>query len=74
MRLSSEDVASVGIVLGALKMQAAALHPASRIAHLWRDWIDLLEPTADVASDGMVRDRALLIALDQTSPPHASGE
>jgi len=50
LHLSSEDMASVAAVLAVLDQQARNLEPVSRVADVWRDWADLLRPTAAEAS------------------------
>ncbi len=64
LRLSSEEIASIGVVLAALKLEAAKLDPTSKVAGLWRDGIDLLKPT-----HAGVEDRALTLRLSQVNPP-----
>lgn len=63
LHMSSEDIASVGVVLSALERQAAKLGPTSKVIHLWRDWSDLLAP-----ADTGTADRPLDLVLDQATP------
>jgi hypothetical protein len=62
-RFSGEDTASVEAMVAALEAQIAGLGAESKIIHLWRDWADLLRPTAAGADD-----RALDLALELTTP------
>lgn len=57
LHLSSEDTASIGVVLAVLDHEARALG-SSKMAGVWRDWAALLRPTADEAR------------RDQEAPPH----
>lgn len=68
LHLSPEDVASLATVVGVLEAEVAALASGSRIVGVWRDWMDLLRPTAQADGRTAVDDRALLIVLDQVTP------
>jgi hypothetical protein len=62
--LATEDVASVSEIIDALEAQIAQLGPASKVVHLWRDWMDLLGPSASGETD-----RAIDLALNLVTPP-----
>lgn len=66
LHLSSEDMASISVVVGTLEARLAELGPASKIAHLWRDWTDLLAPAASGQPDV-----ALELELGEVTPPSA---
>jgi hypothetical protein len=45
MHLTSEDTASIVLVLGVLEQEVLNLGPASMVAGVWTDWADALRPT-----------------------------
>jgi hypothetical protein len=46
VKFSAEDAASMDAVIGMLDNEAATLGRDSDVAGVWRDWADLLKPTA----------------------------
>jgi hypothetical protein len=63
LHLSSDDLASVSVVVGALEAQIAELGPASKISHLWNDWAASLGPASKGGTD-----RHLELILDLVTP------
>jgi hypothetical protein len=68
MHLTSGDTASVTAVLGTLDAQASVGGATSNMAGVWRDWADLLRPTAELQDGEPITDRALLIVIESVTP------